>query len=409
LSENPEVTEADIKPLVHYLTAGVSKYVNPHPLFDTSYYLSQSPDVGKAGENPLVHYVLHGWRESFRPHPLFDAAHYFSLYPDIASAGMNPLIHFLLHGAGEGRDPHGHFDALYYLSENPDVAAAKVNPLVHYVTAGFREGRQPNAVFDMSRYVAEHPDADFHTINPLVHFLRKGEPFDLLAALRAEYALSDRAGLINAPGIEPQVSIVIPYLDSGEHLEEALISGILACSYPMEIVVVASDSLEKEALVSANSVTDRYRARLVSTGVLSLNDARRTGIELARGEFIQILGAEDFLASGKIDFQIELFQSNRDLDICLSNFEECDEGGLVRWRPQQPPDLRPPAAGHSLDDLLPVHCGLFKRSFLKKHPMFQMTLKNPDQAFWAWVRSLVPNIRRHSEVLATERRNHDRS
>jgi GT2 family glycosyltransferase len=43
--------------LAHYLSIGTSQGKNPHPLFDTAYYLKNNPEVVTAGINPLVHYV----------------------------------------------------------------------------------------------------------------------------------------------------------------------------------------------------------------------------------------------------------------------------------------------------------------------------------------------------------------
>ncbi|MDH3316236.1 MAG: hypothetical protein OER43_10785, partial [Gammaproteobacteria bacterium] len=61
-----------MNPLMHYLRHGGSRGRDPHPLFDTHWYLERNPDVRAAGMNPLVHYLQFGAREGHDPHPLFD-------------------------------------------------------------------------------------------------------------------------------------------------------------------------------------------------------------------------------------------------------------------------------------------------------------------------------------------------
>jgi hypothetical protein len=53
--------------------------------------------------NPLVHFVVTGAAENCNPHPDFDTKYYLDNNPDVSAAGINPLAHFLLHGQDEGR------------------------------------------------------------------------------------------------------------------------------------------------------------------------------------------------------------------------------------------------------------------------------------------------------------------
>ena len=72
-------------------------------LFDTAFYLAQNPDVAQAQVNPLLHYINVGWKEGRNPHPLFDTAFYLEQNPDVAQRGLNPLWHYVNFGWHEGR------------------------------------------------------------------------------------------------------------------------------------------------------------------------------------------------------------------------------------------------------------------------------------------------------------------
>jgi GT2 family glycosyltransferase/glycosyltransferase involved in cell wall biosynthesis len=143
-------------------------------LFDATFYCQRNPDVAQAGVDPLVHYLTNGAAEGRDPHPLFDTSFYLESNPDVAQAGVNPLVHYLTNGAAEGRDPHPLFDTSFYLESNPDVAQAGVNPLVHYLSNGAAEGRDPHPLFDTSFYLEQKPHLKGLGINPLVHFITEG-------------------------------------------------------------------------------------------------------------------------------------------------------------------------------------------------------------------------------------------
>lgn len=116
--------------------------VSPHPLFDAAAYLEAWPDVREAGISPLLHYLVHGWREGRSPHPYFASEWYLAQYPDVLDSGLNPLEHYLEYGWKEGRKPNPAFDPQAYLERHPDVRDAGMEPLTHYVAYGRSEGRE---------------------------------------------------------------------------------------------------------------------------------------------------------------------------------------------------------------------------------------------------------------------------
>jgi hypothetical protein len=116
-------------------------------LFDTDWYLKRYPDVAEAGLSPLTHYIESGAAAGYDPHPMFSSAWYLDRYPDVANAGINPLVHYAAYGGSEGRDPHPLFDTVWYLYRYPEVAAAGINPLLHYIERGIAAGHQPCPVF----------------------------------------------------------------------------------------------------------------------------------------------------------------------------------------------------------------------------------------------------------------------
>jgi hypothetical protein len=161
----PDVAASGLNPFWHFVLTGAFEGRNPHPLFDTTFYLSQCPRPPAI--NALGDYLERGDAAGRRPHPLFDPEYYTRRYPDVRQARMNSLLHYVLHGAAEGRKPNPLFQPDYYLTV---CAAARNggNPLLHFAECEAAECGNPHPLFDCKFYLRAHPET---TGNPLVHYL----------------------------------------------------------------------------------------------------------------------------------------------------------------------------------------------------------------------------------------------
>ena len=133
LRENPDVAEAKVDPLVHFLRWGAKEGRAPHPLFDPKFYLTTYPEAAiGGGANPLQHYLTQGWKKGYKPNPKFDPSFYLVTYPDIAQAGVEPLTHFVTNGLREGRSACPEdvylepFEADFEISREPTPGASTV-------------------------------------------------------------------------------------------------------------------------------------------------------------------------------------------------------------------------------------------------------------------------------------------
>src|SRR5204863_8658614 len=60
------VAERNVDPLIHYLEEGARQGRDPHPDFDTAFYLEQCRARGEEPANPLLHYLLIGAARGFQ-------------------------------------------------------------------------------------------------------------------------------------------------------------------------------------------------------------------------------------------------------------------------------------------------------------------------------------------------------
>ncbi|WP_444924267.1 hypothetical protein ACJJH9_03115 [Microbulbifer sp. DLAB2-AF] len=161
LNANPDVAEANLDPLYHFIVQGWSEGRNPAENFNTKGYLSANKDVLEAGVNPFYHYVVAGRAEGRSLQEVaakapkneevkfiietikqqFNSAFYLKMYPEVKALGVDPVEHYVLEGWNKGFWPTPDFNSTYYLSDNPDVKEAGVNPFYHYLVSGKNERR----------------------------------------------------------------------------------------------------------------------------------------------------------------------------------------------------------------------------------------------------------------------------
>ncbi|MGM1054033.1 MAG: glycosyltransferase [Pseudomonadota bacterium] len=96
-------------------------------LFDAERYLSENPDVADASMDPLRHYLQHGGAEGREPGKAFDTAYYLSQLPEGKTEGVAPLLHFLKIGELQGLKPHREWsDAPWWWQlQGPDKAPSE--------------------------------------------------------------------------------------------------------------------------------------------------------------------------------------------------------------------------------------------------------------------------------------------
>ena len=145
------VAPAELRPPTRPIDEDVA-LISRSGLFDAQHYAAQTAD-------PIVHYLARGAIQGLDPHPLFDSSFYRERNPDVP-ADVNPLVHYLRHGAAEGRDPHPLFETAFYLEQKPHVAALGVNPLAHFVSEG------PTAEFDPLSSPRPLPETDVCIVTP---------------------------------------------------------------------------------------------------------------------------------------------------------------------------------------------------------------------------------------------------
>ncbi len=141
LSRYPDVANANINPLEHYLADGAQEGRDPSPYFSTQWYINNYPIVLRKKVNPLAHFAQCFNTEYTKPNQYFDTKWYLENYNDQMPVGINPLFHYINTGHKRGLMPFKEFDPKFYLSHNSDVRNSKMEPFLHYLLHGAKENR----------------------------------------------------------------------------------------------------------------------------------------------------------------------------------------------------------------------------------------------------------------------------
>jgi glycosyltransferase involved in cell wall biosynthesis len=125
----------------------------------------------------------------------------------------------------------------------------------------------------------------------------------------------------------PRFSVVIPVFNGATTIGHAL-ETVLTQTYPAHEIIVIDDgsSDHTEEVVRAYGDSVRY-VRQANAGP---STARNHGVQLAHGEWIAFLDADDWYYPDRLRLHAELILQEPDLDFLIGNFDYRDaEGGLM--------------------------------------------------------------------------------
>lgn len=157
----PEVLGSGMDPLSYFLRVGALKGHHPHVLYDAAYVLKQLAKVCETTPVSAYLMALRGLLPmDINPHPLFDGSYYEALFKRRTGEGLpantSAIKHYLTTGYRMGIDPHPLICENSYRDAVTGLHELSMSALRHYVEFGITERRSPHPFVQTSR--AEHPD-----------------------------------------------------------------------------------------------------------------------------------------------------------------------------------------------------------------------------------------------------------
>lgn len=240
-------------------------------VFDEEWYLARHPDVLNAGIRALDHFLSSGVQEGRSPSPYVDLAVYAESLPHDRRDGRGAFTHLLDIGLERGIPTSPFVDLPWYAAQHGLEDATPLEVFRDLVTVGRSEQRDPSPCIDLAWYSQTHPEIRLTGLDPFEYFLAVGRWLQ-----RFPHPLWDEERYL---GVNDYVRIAVSsgkYASGFEHFCAAgrFEAARNAIALPVRIDGIA-DEFSEERYLAANpdvaaAVADGTRtsgvAHLLSTG-----------------------------------------------------------------------------------------------------------------------------------------------
>ncbi|MFN9480709.1 MAG: glycosyltransferase [Betaproteobacteria bacterium] len=140
----------------------------------------------------------------------------------------------------------------------------------------------------------------------------------------------------------PALSIVIPFFNLGDLLEEALASALATKGVDFEIIVLNASSTEASSLAAYYALRERHRGaplvRFEHVVDRGLADTRNRGAALARGRYLAFLDADDLVAPDYYCSAVNVLARYDNVAAvgCWVKYFGADDGQWITWNAEPP-------------------------------------------------------------------------
>ena len=220
--------------------------------------------------------------------------------------------------------------------------------------------------------------------------------------------------------MRPKVSVIIPVYNAGKYLEECLNSICAQTLEEIEIICVDDGSTDDSAVILHKFADQDDRFIILEEKNRGAGAARNSGLEIAKGEYLSFLDADDFFEPTMLEAAYNACVTNRaDVAVFRSDQYHTD---IKEYRPQAwsirsdlLPDTVPFSANDVKKDIFQLLVWwpwdkLFSSDLIKKHNLkFQVQRTTNDLYFVVIAFLLANKVMIVDDVLAHYRPNNESS
>lgn len=191
-----------------------------------------------------------------------------------------------------------------------------------------------------------------------------------------------------------KISIIIPFYNQGEYLNDTLLSVYNQTHINWECILVNDGSNDSSKTIANKWVNKDKRFKYFYIENSGVSKARNLGLIKASGDYIQFLDSDDYLFPTKLEDSLKLITEDNNLEIVISNFKMFEDSINKTIVPYC--DLK--AIQFNLETFiyqwnfsfsLPIHCALIKRTLFQN---VTFTLNMTAQEDWiVWVEIFKQN------------------
>tara|TARA_R110000868_G_scaffold246078_1_gene502731 strand:+ start:2204 stop:3088 length:885 start_codon:yes stop_codon:yes gene_type:complete len=186
------------------------------------------------------------------------------------------------------------------------------------------------------------------------------------------------------------ISIIVPCYNQAQYLPEALQSVLDQTYSDWECIIVNDGSPDDTDIVAKEWLIKDIRFKYIYKENGGLSSARNAGIEIAIGDFIQFLDADDYLDPRKLELSINAVLLDAANNIIITNFRMFDSAPNQSSSPycklnQELFVFETILFKWENTFSIPIHCGLFHISLIKKFRFPENLKAKEDWIMWLFV------------------------
>lgn len=130
----------------------------------------------------------------------------------------------------------------------------------------------------------------------------------------------------------PQISVVIPVYNVEKYLERCVKSVTQQTFTDLEIILVDDGSTDSSGVMCDKFAEEDDRIRVIHKENGGLSDARNTGIEAARGNYIGFVDSDDYIDLDMYEYLYTII-SKEDADVAMCELYHCYAGKEIHTHP----------------------------------------------------------------------------
>ena len=139
----------------------------------------------------------------------------------------------------------------------------------------------------------------------------------------------EAAGRLGPLGSRPKVSVLITNYNYEEFLPRSIESALSQRWFPIEVIVSDDGSSDRSCQVVESYIDQGDPVTLVRGQHGGMAACLNSAFDIAKGEIICLLDADDYFYPGKVDAVVSAFQSNPNAGFCVHRTQRVDQDGRL--------------------------------------------------------------------------------
>ena len=133
--------------------------------------------------------------------------------------------------------------------------------------------------------------------------------------------------------MKPIVTVIMPVYNAEKYLKESIESILNQSFKDFELLIINDGSTDLSLDILNKYKLIDTRVRIVNNeGNKGLPYTRDRGLELAKGEYIALMDADDISYQNRLENQVNYLKANKDVEIVASNFDFIENGRIIKFR-----------------------------------------------------------------------------